>query len=201
MSQLKSLLQKARESKTRVADFAAKIADLRSRLSEAEHNPINYTEIDTGDEAVMMRIAALKIAAEILPKQIEAVDATKGAAMHQLIEAADALKRTISETLLLEQQKVVSEIVSVLEPYNATTRVNGQDINPGFCAAWSLPIITSMQLSGTLNATPPVSPRDNDPQTFDRRALEFADEAIGIAANYTANGDSFVPEFFRKKKR
>jgi molecular chaperone GrpE (heat shock protein) len=205
MSQLslKSLLQKAREVKARVNEISARIADLKSKLAAAEAAPIQYASVDTSSQDALLELAAAKLKVEILPQQIAEVDSAKGDAVCELLEVADSLKRAIREALTAEQQKVAAEIVSVLEPYNVTARVNGENINPALSVAWGMPIITNMESATEpfRNTSPPSQIRVTYPEQFDSTTLELADAVMQVADSYIANGDSFIPEFFKKKKK
>lgn len=205
MSQLNQLLKQASEIKSKIVGCTSRIADLRSRLTEAESTEIDYASIDTADEAAMTKLASRKLAVEILPKQIEQVDQAKGDAVRELITVGRSLRRLISELSAAEQQKIVAEIAGVLAPYSTLVpSVNGQNLDPATGAGWGMPIITTLAVATTFQLQPPVEdnvPREIRAEVFDRDALEFANEAIGIGERYLSNGQTFVLEFFRKKKR
>jgi hypothetical protein len=206
MSRLKSLLQEAGAIKTRIADYDTRIKGLQSQLEELQSNPIKVSAVDTTDEASVLKLSSRKLRIEVLPQQIAELDSEKGDAVRELGATAELLRRHLEELNAAEQRKVVEEIASVLEPYSTTARVNGNDIDPARNAAWTMPIIFNMANAVAWNAgvQPPNEAsirRHERPEVFDRDTFEFAAEKIGAGERYLTNGQSFIPEFFRKKKR
>jgi hypothetical protein len=152
----------------------------------------------------MLRLAASKLAAEILPKQIEEVDQQKGDALRELGATCEQIRRLLVDLSAAEQEKVAKEIAALLEPYSMPMpAATGGTFSPALTAAWSMPIIASMAQASNCQSravNEDNAKRHNNP-AFDKEMLAFVDEVIGIAERYLSNGESFIPASYGAKKR
>jgi hypothetical protein len=206
MPQLEPLLDAAINLRRRATtELDGKIAEMRDRLAALQSTKTGLADVDTSDHDAMLRLAASKLAADILPKQIEEVDSLKGDAMRSLGETCEEMRRLLIDLSAAEQEKVAKEIAALLEPYSMPMpAAGGGTFSPALTAAWSMPIISGMAQASNCQSravSESNTQRIHDPARFDSEMLSFADEVFGIVERYLSNGESFIPPAYRAKKR
>jgi hypothetical protein len=197
MSRLQSLLEEARAAKGRIAEFDNKIASLRAQIQALESQPVDLTAINLADEGEVLSLASRELRLKALPAQINAVDLRKGDALRGLAATADLIRRELMALAQAEQQKTISDIADVIEPFCGTSAEN---------FASGMPVVLSIGNSVLIQGRPISEANQKREESdrvrdgFDRDTLAFVNETLDVADRYVERG-TFILDFFVRKKR
>jgi len=195
-TKLNSLLEAAKDGKTRLAELDARIAELRSQLAALESQPVNLAEIDLTDEAAVLALSSRELRIKALPEQIAATDRKKGDVLRALAQTADLIKRELAALSQAEQQRTAAAIAALIKPYYVSDGVS-------FALQW--PIMANMAAAAAVEGTSQSEANTKREESeiareqFDSVTIAFVNEVLAVAERYLAKG-TFIPPFYLQKK-
>lgn len=187
---LKTAVGRLEAARQKARELQARKAQLDTELLE-----IDPTDADALKAAVLKRTES-----EAIPGFITKTLGTRMEdAAAQVMTERERLSTELKERANAELERAVSRIAAVLKRFwpDTVDAVNGETGSPALGIARSAPVLAPLHLTierlGRLQSFN-LQPRSNNPESFDRTAVEIADELLGMAEKWQANGGSFLPK-------